>query len=240
MTPALSPRRLANAATAVLRTAATDPASLRYLGAWIRSLAGERTPLGDATPWIVFKARRWLEARLGPDLTVFEWGSGGSTRFFADRVRRVVSIEHDPAWHARTTAALTPEQTARCDYRLIAPEPLAGAMPAYGPGSYTSTDRDYAGRSFERYVRAIDAFDEESLDVVLVDGRARASCLAHAAPRVRPGGLLVLDNAERAEYAPAIAALRDFERHDFDGIGPYQRDPWRTTIWRVPERRRHS
>ena len=174
MTPALSPRRLANGATAMLRTAATDPASLRYLGAWIRSLAGERTPLDDATPWIVFKARSWLEARLRSDLTAFEWGSGGSTRFFADRVGRVVSDRarsrvaraHPCGAHARAGGALRlPADRARAARRRCA---------VLRPRSYTRPIATYAGMSFERYVRAIDAFDERSLDVVFVDGRARA------------------------------------------------------------------
>lgn len=46
-----------------------------------------------------------------------------------------------------------------------------------------------------RYVRIIDEVSDESLDFVLVDGLARSWCALAAIPKLRPGGLLVIDNA---------------------------------------------
>lgn len=45
-------------------------------------------------------------------------------------------------------------------------------------------------------------------DVVIVDGMHRNECLNAAADLVSPRGVVVLDDAQRAEYWPAVDALR--------------------------------
>jgi hypothetical protein len=45
-------------------------------------------------------------------------------------------------------------------------------------------------------VRAIDSIEPESLDFVLVDGMWRHLCAEEAVPRLRPGGLLIVDDIE--------------------------------------------
>jgi hypothetical protein len=39
----------------------------------------------------------------------------------------------------------------------------------------------------------------------VVDGRARVACARHALARLAPDGLLLLDNANRGEYAPVVS-----------------------------------
>ena len=51
--------------------------------------------------------QRWLEEHLEPQWSVLEFGSGCSTLFLADRVRRVVSIETDPYWYEQTQNKIT-------------------------------------------------------------------------------------------------------------------------------------
>ncbi|MDM8553380.1 hypothetical protein QUF75_01435 [Desulfococcaceae bacterium HSG7] len=72
---------------------------IRFYPSWTRSLNGSKTPLKDVQPWIAFGAIRFLEKHLHEDMHVFEYGIGGSTLFFAKRVKAVVSIEHDKEWY---------------------------------------------------------------------------------------------------------------------------------------------
>ena len=44
-------------------------------------------------------------------------------------------------------------------------------------------------------------------DVIAVDGRDRVNCVKHAMPKLKPGGVLVLDDSHRPRYREA------FERH---------------------------
>ena len=46
-------------------------------------------------PWFTYPAIRMLEKIITPDLRVFEYGSGGSSIWWSERVNEVYSIEHD-------------------------------------------------------------------------------------------------------------------------------------------------
>src|SRR4051812_40445225 len=70
------------------------------------NLLNGKTPLDLEIPWFSYAAIDFLETFLRPHMTVCEYGSGGSTIFFAKRTKSVVSIESDPKWHELVTARL--------------------------------------------------------------------------------------------------------------------------------------
>src|SRR4051812_37225534 len=71
---------------------------VRFYKRWARSQDPTASPMKDEVPWMTFGAIEFLQRALREDMVVFEYGSGGSTLFFANRVRRLVTIEHDPEW----------------------------------------------------------------------------------------------------------------------------------------------
>jgi predicted O-methyltransferase YrrM len=83
----------------------------------------------------------------------------------------------------------------------------------------------------------VSANPDQSFDVIVADGRARPACLRVAMPKLKPGGLLVLDNAERPWYARARAMVdaAGWKRKDHVGPGPYNQSFWETVIWQRPE-----
>jgi hypothetical protein len=177
--------------------------------------------LENRLPWLVFDA---IDALAGLDLAgrkVFEYGSGGSTLFWQDRGAAVVAVEHDPAWFAVVRSRLKP--TPPVDYRLSPPQPTAsgcGSEPA-DPTGYRSADPVWRDACFQRYVTVIDDFRDGSFDVVLVDGRARPSCIKHGAKKVTAGGALILDDSQRPYYlAKTTEYLRDFVESRFLGPRP--------------------
>lgn len=163
-----------------------------------------------------------------PGARVFEYGSGGSTLWFADRGCVVVSVEHDTYWHRRVMVALSPEERTRvcclCCPPVAAADPIRQAR-------WMSGSQAHTGLSFERYVRAIDKYEDHSFDLILVDGRARNAALRRAWPKVREGGVLVLDNSDRARYRGAMEELPLSTRKDYHGPAAYSRWFWCTTIW---------
>ena len=50
-------------------------------------------------PWLTGAAASILTDWLRHNDTVFEWGSGKSTSWFAQHAARVISVEHDPKWY---------------------------------------------------------------------------------------------------------------------------------------------
>ncbi len=192
-----------------------------------------RNALADRTLWVTFRALAFIESLLTPELTVFEYGSGGSTIFYSKRVRQVISVEHDASWFSRVKTALAEERVSNCDYCLILPQHTdkPNGSPE-DPEAYCSSDQHYADYSFYNYVTSIDSFPDQFFDLVSVDGRARPSCVSHAHRKVKIGGYLVLDNSDRPRYGRAKELLCDWEKHEFCGPGPYVRAPWETTVWK--------
>lgn len=199
-------------------------------GRWMRSLDRGRSPIADRAPWIVYEARRALEGRLSPSDRVCEFGAGGSTLFFLDRGCEVVSIEHDGAWLERVRAAIP--AAARWTCHLEPPRAL-GPSEA-GVREFRSGSPGSENDSFEAYVRSIERYPDGHFAVVLVDGRARADALLAATAKVAPGGIIVLDNAERERYAEAIRSLEraGWRQTRCAGPGPCVRHEfWETRLF---------
>ena len=53
---------------------------------------------GEALPWVTYSFIDFIKDRLNKQQRVFEYGSGSSTLFYAKRVAKVVSVEHDENW----------------------------------------------------------------------------------------------------------------------------------------------
>ena len=64
----------------------------------VHNLMNGKTPLDLEIPWFAYAAIDFLETFLQPHMTVCEYGSGGSTLFFAARAKSVFSIEDNPKW----------------------------------------------------------------------------------------------------------------------------------------------
>jgi hypothetical protein len=195
---------------------------LTWFPRWMRSQ--RRTSLDDALPWITYEAQRALERILTPEMRVFEYGTGGSTLFLAPRVAELVSVEHDPDWHAKVQARVG----NRSELMLVPPTDEA-------PGDYASTDKRDQGRSFRAYAETIDRFPDGYFDLLLIDGRARSSCFRHGRAKVRAGGWILLDNSDRPEYASVISAAREAGWAEQRCAGPSGYTPYfsQTTIWRT-------
>lgn len=157
-----------------------------------------------STPWTSPASIELFDHWLSKDKTGFEWGSGSSTLFFSKRLKKLVSVEHHKGWHQKVVGMLEREN-------------ISNVILKYVEIDYPDRELDKDGyqpaftakqvNAYENYFTAIDEFPDEYFDFVLVDGRARVKCGEHAIPKLKPGGMLVLDNSERSRYAPLIKQL---------------------------------
>ena len=160
-------------------------------------------PDGSELPWMNYAVIAFLERRLNKTLSVFEYGSGYSTLFYARRVRNVISVEYDQAWIASIGPRLPPNANV-----LFVPDDVDGD-----------------------YCRAI-ARSGDSFDVVVVDGKDRENCVKQSMQALSSRGVIVLDDSQRAKYAPAIAYAQEngYLTVDFEGLKPTESSWFRTTI----------
>ena len=205
------------------------PGELPYAARWLNSLLPGHSPLDDALPWITFRAIDWLEAYLKPDMHVFEYGAGGSTLYFAKRVRHVVSVEHDEGFHGLVSGILSRRAIGNCELLLHKAEPCGK-----DDDDFASYQEKYKGWCFGTYVKAIDAYPDRSFDLVLVDGRARMACVRRALPKLKPGGALMLDNSDRPAYAQAGGLLAGIPPLHMPGVTPWNIEASQTSVWRIP------
>ncbi len=209
-----------------------SPSQRRHARRWLRSLHSGYL-LETATPWLVFDAIDYLEQHLRMHSRVFEYGSGGSTLFWLRHGASCVSVEHEANWYALLRPQLAHEPSV--DYRFVAPEPVTTEclpLDPADPAQYASADLALRDYTFRAYASQIDEFADGSFDVVLIDGRARTSCIMHAARKVATSGMLILDNAERSYYtAQAGDFLRGFSRTQFSGVSPCGTEMSRTDIY---------
>jgi hypothetical protein len=155
---------------------------------------------GNPLPWYTYAAIYWLDHALVGTETVFEYGCGNSTLWFARHVKCVAAVEHDQAW-ANT---------------------LQRSLPVNATLHYVPTDASEASMDTnDAYVCAI-AQTGTPYDVIVVDGKARNACCLMAVSHLRQDGLLILDNSDRSAYEPANAFLQTegFARIDFVGPAP--------------------
>lgn len=220
------------AAFHVARLLPKAPRDVLYTPRFARTIAHGGSPLSDAQPWMPYRAIDWLEENVDASMSVFEYGSGGGTLFLSERVGELHSVEHDPEWYEATRSALA-AAGVEVDYILAEALPVDGPDVPYGLHSFTSTQPESRGLAYENYVRAVDKLPDASLDLVIVDGRARPSCAARALPKVRGGGHILLDNSDREDYRPIFELLAPYERIDFRGLTPYERELSRAAVWRI-------
>src|SRR5262245_52047535 len=64
----------------------------------VHNVLNGQTPLDLEIPWFSYAAIDFLDDFVKPHMSVCEYGSGGSTLFFARRARSVWSIEDNPKW----------------------------------------------------------------------------------------------------------------------------------------------
>lgn len=160
-------------------------------------------------PWLAFNVIELLDDALAPDSKVFEFGGGGSTIWFARRAAEVVTVEHDDGWFRSLSTAV-------------------GDLPSCTVLHGSRADGAHG------YVGAIADYPDGHFDVVVVDGRDRLRCLQASMGKVRRGGLLLLDDAERERYAPAFELMAGWSVRTVRGLAPTKPVPGTTAVWTRP------
>lgn len=143
-----------------------------------RALYDRRHP---GEPWMSPSAVRFLEAEMRPEWGALEWGSGRSTAWFGSRVARLTSVEHDERWFAIVRRRLIAADLDSVDLRMVPVEHEPHTAP-----------EDI--HTVPAYVAVAEDFADGSLDLIIVDGMYRPLCVMAAKPKLRSGGLLLVDD----------------------------------------------
>jgi hypothetical protein len=130
-----------------------------------------------AAPWLTPAANAIMESLLKPTDCMLEFGSGRSSVWFAERVSHITSVEHNVGWAEKVRRRLAERSLNNAELVLV------------------PVEDERSPKAFEPYVMVSDRFAPDSLDIVLVDGALRSQCVQAVMPKIRPGGVLIIDNA---------------------------------------------
>jgi predicted O-methyltransferase YrrM len=167
------------------------------------------------TAWLTPAANAFLDSWLRKEDLGLEFGSGRSTLWFARRVGMLDSVEHQAGWHARVSEMLAEAGLENVRYHL-----------------HPRDADDNPGGS--DYMRVVEGIAAQSLDFVLVDGIYREYCARAALDKLKPGGILVIDNVNL--YLPCQSRCPNSVPKDGQPISPVWAEvyavirTWRT-VW---------
>jgi SAM-dependent methyltransferase len=159
---------------------------------------------GKPIPWWSYAFLLFLQDRLRPTLTVFEYGSGNSTLWLAPRVQSIRTIETKRPWFER----LRPQLPANVDIQFI------------------EYQRD------GEYCRVIQQFRDQ-FDVVIIDGFDRVRCAKNCVGALKPGGVIIFDDShqEHLREGREFLASNGFRRLDFYGFAPQSKANHCTSVF---------
>lgn len=134
-------------------------------------------------PWLTRDANVFLAQWLKSTDRGMEFGSGRSTLWLARRVAHLTSTEENPQWAERVRTMLAAAGVVNVTHLDI----------AHGAGSEPSA----------QYISILAQIPDGSLDFCLVDGELRDICAKAAIPKVKPGGMLIVDDVHK--YLPSAS-----------------------------------
>lgn len=178
---------------------------------WKKSFADgfSRDENGAAVPWMTYPAIEFLKNKITKEHEIFEFGCGASTLFFARNAKRVVGLETNEIWLKIVREMLAKEESENVEITLMA------------DGLTNLLYENFAKNSGQKF------------DLIVIDSLKRFECAKNVIEALKVGGMVILDDSERKNYAKIFRFFESagFEKRDFFGIAPAQLRVKNTTVF---------
>ncbi|HVE60483.1 MAG TPA: hypothetical protein VNA26_01600 [Chitinophagaceae bacterium] len=157
---------------------------------------------GNPIPWITYPAIDFLSQLDCSERSVFEYGSGFSTLFWASRAKNVVAVESDLKWYNKIKS----EVPSNCEI-LFSSDDLA---------EYSNQISNYG------------KFDVITIDGLAI---TRPSCSIMALLHIKESGFIILDNSDTCLNSAYILRSAGLIQVDFTGFAPLDSHAHTTSIF---------
>ncbi len=146
---------------------------------------------GNPIPWNTYPFLSFIESRLKPEFNMFEYGSGNSTIWYAQKVNSIIAVEHNKEWYAKVKNTL--------------PKNAEIILSSETDSTIYSEEISKSGNKYH---------------IVIVDGIFRNESLTASLNYLTEDGVVVFDDSERIAYEPSFKLLKEkgFKRLDFRGM----------------------
>jgi hypothetical protein len=171
-------------------------------------------------PWFNTLATARIKDMVQPHWSVFEFGSGRSTAWYADHAASVTALECMAAWHAQVESALSTRANGQVE--LLSARAFVDRM---------SSEPDDI---FDLIV--VDGADFDEAGQELPPDLDRTGCVLASMTKVKPGGVIVLDNSDRPRYRRVEERLSAWPSERLSGFPNSPLTPTETTFFSRPLR----
>jgi hypothetical protein len=162
-----------------------------------------KEPIDYELPWYSFKAIDFLDEYTNKNMTVFEFGGGGSTLFFARRAGSVYCAESSHEWAGKITSRLKGNEISNVQVETM-PFDLT-SLESFKSSAYLNSVKSHKSNIY-----IIDGY-EESIEM-------RPTCFELVEKIVVEGDIIVLDDSWR--YGAVRAQNKAKRVISFESVGP--------------------
>lgn len=162
------------------------------------------------TPWMTKDSINLIEQLMNPEDVGIEFGSGRSTIWFAKRCKEIISIEDNAKWFDIVSKKIEGKSNI----------------------TYLKKQANDENPLDCPYTEIFKEVKDESLDFIVNDGKCRGAIALKAIEKLKTGGMMILDNAER--HLPNKFGLPDSMGRNTEDTDIYWKKFIDTTkSWRV-------
>ena len=164
---------------------------------------------GNYLPWMSYPAIEFLQKTINKNHSIFEFGCGSSTVFFAQNAGLVTSIETNKKWLEIISQKLQ-EKNLTANITLME----------------NGIDND-AYQTFPENLN-------QKFDFIIIDSIKRFFSAKNAINALKTDGIIILDDSERPNYQKIFTFLAEngFKAQNFEGIEPGKLRVKQTTVFR--------
>lgn len=164
---------------------------------------------GNFLPWYTYPAINHLKKTIKPTDTIFEFGSGSSTIFYAHLAKKVTSIETNPKWLNIVSKTLNSKNLKNFHINLME------------DGISSNEYQIFPNRSKEKF------------DIIIIDSIKRYQCAINSLNYLKAAGIIILDDSQRTNYKKIFDFYKQkgFSAKNFIGIEPGKLKIKHTTIF---------
>lgn len=163
---------------------------------WFKSYIEQKVidGAGNPLPWMNYPMISFLEERVPAGLTIFEYGCGFGTLWWAKKAKRVVTVEHNKIWYESMLKNLPDNVRA-----IFRPLETGG-----------------------EYCKTVAQIQNVQFNIIIIDGRDRVNCALHCAPSLADDGVIIFDDTDREAYIDGRTHLKNigFKELKLTGIKP--------------------
>lgn len=156
-----------------------------FLKIWVSDRLLKLSPISASLPWMPYSTILKLNYIIKKDFNILETGSGGSSLFFLQRCNNLTSVEHDNKWLKELEKNIS----------------LTNFKERW---TIVLKQLNEKSKNESPYLDFLRKQQDESFDLISVDGRLRSESLKISSNKVKKGGYLLLDNSNREAYAEGI------------------------------------